>query len=144
MDAKLRDKLASRGIPTFRWAELFDEYDAGRYAEYADWTYAQGAHRARRKGPRVYRHRDRLRSHVALAVFRRAVQRQMPPPQPGRAESFDDGTAAQELADVILAAGRLMGPHSYIHGFNGFENVVRDRKAKGIPTPRRNGELVPK
>jgi alkylhydroperoxidase/carboxymuconolactone decarboxylase family protein YurZ len=58
--------------------------------------------------------------------------------------ALDEGATVQELADVILAAGRLMGPHSYIHGFNVLETVVNDRLEKGLPTPRRKADIHPK
>jgi len=134
MDSKLRDQLASRGIPTFRWAELFEEYDPGMYAAYASWTMRAREH---------VELEGKVREFIAIAIDC-VVAWPSPYIDSHFNKALDEGATVQELADVIVAAGRLMGPHAYIHGFNVLETVVNDRVAKGLPTPRNKADLAPK
>jgi alkylhydroperoxidase/carboxymuconolactone decarboxylase family protein YurZ len=133
MDEELRQRLAARGIPTFRWAEVFYEYDPEMYRAYVEWTT-----RARE----TVELDEKVREFISIAIDC-VVMWPSPYIDSHFNRALDLGASLQELADVILAAGRLMGPHSYIHGFNALETVVNDRAAKGLPAPRRRADVGP-
>ena len=123
----LKARLSAREIPTMRWGELFYEYDPEMYEAYATWT--DTARRHVELEPKV-------REMIAIAIDCVVMW-----PSPGIDYHFhralEEGATLQELADVVLATGRMMGPHSYSHGFSALEKVVEERAAKGLPTPRR-------
>lgn len=133
MPEKLRKKMTANALPIFRWGELFYEYDPGMYTAYVDWT------------TRARKHVEldpKVREFIAIAIDC-VVMWPSPYLDVHISKAFDAGATVQEIADVILATGRLMGPHSYTHGFNALEKVVLERKAKRLTTPRRRATARP-
>jgi alkylhydroperoxidase/carboxymuconolactone decarboxylase family protein YurZ len=55
--------------------------------------------------------------------------------------ALDEGATVQELADVVLATGRMVGPHAYTHGFNLLAKVLAERAESGLSSPRRRDDL---
>jgi alkylhydroperoxidase/carboxymuconolactone decarboxylase family protein YurZ len=128
---ELRKKMTAHELPMFRWAELFYEHDPGMYTAYVDWTTRAREH---------IELDPKIREFIAVAIDC-VVMWPSPYLDVHMNKAFDAGATVQELADVVLATGRLMGPHSYTHGFNALEKVVNDRDAKGYRTPKRRSDL---
>jgi alkylhydroperoxidase/carboxymuconolactone decarboxylase family protein YurZ len=126
----LKARLSAREIPTMRWGELFYEYDPEMYEAYANWTSTARQH---------VELEPKVREMIGIAIDCVVMW-----PSPGIDYHFhralEEGATLQELADVVLATGRMMGPHSYSHGFSTLERVVEERAAKGLPTRRRRAD----
>ncbi len=130
---ELRDTMAANELPVLHWSELFYEYDPQTYAAYVAWT------------TRARQHIEldpKIREFIAIAIDC-VVAWPSPYIDVHLNKAFDAGATVQEIADVIMATGRLMGPHSYTHGFYALEKVLGEREAKGLKTPRRREKLDP-
>lgn len=126
----LKAEMAEHELPVFRWGELFYEYDPGMYEAYVAWTTRAREH---------VELEPKVREFIAIAIDS-VVMWPSPYIDVHMNKAFDAGATAQEIADVVLATGRLMGPHSYTHGLNTLEKVVNERRAREAVTPiRRDG-----
>ncbi|MCU1495697.1 MAG: gamma-carboxymuconolactone decarboxylase [Acidimicrobiaceae bacterium] len=126
----LREIMTRNELPMFSWAESFYRYDPGMYEAYVAWTTRAREH---------VELEPKVREFLAIAIDS-VVSWPSPYFDVHMNKAFDAGATAQEIADVILATGRLMGPHAYTHGLNTLDKVVKERGEKGLKTPMHRGE----
>jgi alkylhydroperoxidase/carboxymuconolactone decarboxylase family protein YurZ len=127
----LRKVLAENELPVLGWAEAFYRFDPEMYESYVAWTT-----RARVN----VELEPKVRELIAIAIDS-VVMWPSPYIDVHINRAISAGATVQEIADTILESGRLMGPHSYSHGFNALDNVLKDREARGVPTPMRKSDL---
>jgi len=51
-------------------------------------------------------------------------------------QAFELGATIQELIEVMVVAGFIMGPHAWSWGLSHLDQVIKERQAAGLPTPR--------
>ena len=129
MDERVRAKIVSHGLPLRRWQEFFAEYDPDLFSAYVDWWTRARQH---------VELEDKVREFVAVAID--AVV-DYPGIDMHIHMALDAGATVQELVDVVIATGRLMGPHALNRGLTAVDNVVQERQRDGRPTPRRKADL---
>lgn len=131
MDEEVKAKIQAHGLPLTAWQEMFAEYDPEMFSAYVDWW------------TRARQHKElepKVREFIAVAID--AVV-----DYPGITShvnfALDAGATVQELVDVVIATGRLMGPHAFNRGLTAIEKVVHEREADGRPVQHRREDLPP-
>jgi alkylhydroperoxidase/carboxymuconolactone decarboxylase family protein YurZ len=119
------ERMRQENLPIFRWAEFFAEQDPEMLASYIDWTT-----RARQNREID----DKVREFITIAIDA-VVSWPSPYIDVHINAAFDAGATRQELLEVVLVAGRLMGPHAMNHGLTAVDKVIREREAAGQKTP---------
>jgi alkylhydroperoxidase/carboxymuconolactone decarboxylase family protein YurZ len=127
----LRKVMEDHELPMFSWAESFYKYDPGMYEAYVAWTTRSREH---------VELDPKIREFIAIAIDA-VVQWPSPYYDVHMNKALNAGATAQEIADVILATGRLMGPHAYTHGLDTLERVLKEREAQGLRTPLTKADL---
>lgn len=124
-------ELTAHDIPVMPWGKLFHEYNPDMYRAYVEWTTKSRQH---------VELEPKVREMISIAI-NCVVMWPSPYFDFHVNRALDEGATVQELADVVLATGRVMGPHSYTHGLYALDNAVKDRAARGEPVPRRRSDL---
>jgi alkylhydroperoxidase/carboxymuconolactone decarboxylase family protein YurZ len=57
--------------------------------------------------------------------------------------AFEKGATIQELMDVFVAAGNLMGPHAWSFGMSHLDKIIKWRSEAGLPVPRDKNSVRP-
>jgi alkylhydroperoxidase/carboxymuconolactone decarboxylase family protein YurZ len=128
---ELESRLSERHIPAMAWGKVFYEYDPGMYQAYVEWTTRARQH---------VELEPKIREMVAIVV-NCVVAWPSPYADVHFHRALEEGATVQELADVVLATGRMVGPHAYTHGFNLLAKVLEDRERAGQPSPRSRSDL---
>lgn len=127
---QLEARLAEQHIPAMEWGRVFHEFDPEMYRAYVEWT------------SRARRHVElepKIREMVAIVV-NCVVAWPSPYADVHYHRALEEGATVQELADVVLATGRLTGPHAYTHGLNLLAKVLEERHRNGLPSRRTRSE----
>jgi alkylhydroperoxidase/carboxymuconolactone decarboxylase family protein YurZ len=127
---QLEGRLAEHHIPAMEWGQIFHDFDPGMYQAYVEWTVRARQHVALE---------PKIREMVAIVV-NCVVAWPSPYADVHYHRALEEGATVQELADVVLATGRLAGPHAYTHGLNLLAKVLADRAKDGRPSRRGRAE----
>lgn len=123
MDETLRTTLLAHDIPITKWEEIFAEQQPEIFAAYVDWTT---------KARTLTELDPKVREFILVAID--SIEA-WPYTYVHINNAFNHGATIRELAEVIITAGRLMGPHTFASGLTDLDRVIKERREAGLETP---------
>jgi alkylhydroperoxidase/carboxymuconolactone decarboxylase family protein YurZ len=125
------EKIRQTVHPTRLWMEMFAEYDPDVLTAWHE--YGQKILKHKELEPKT---RELLIVAIDAVVEWKYITSHIN-------QAFELGASIQELVEVMVVCGFLMGPHAWSFGLTYLDEVIKERKQAGLPTPRTKKD-VPK
>jgi len=131
MDHPVLEKMRQTVHPTRLWMEMFAEYDPDILTAWHEYNQ------------KILKHKEldlKTREFIITAIDAVAGWKYI---TSHINQAFELGASIQELVEVMVVCGFIKGPHAWSFGLSYLDEVIRERRAAGLPTPRTKAD-VPK